>query len=126
MPGSSSCREKLEPHLLKTSRDRRNSAFVRLVHGYEDCSLGRQHVVSRELRLSKRAAEGIRDPHDLASRAHLGSENRIELAELVEWKYCFLHGDVRGKNFLGESDLVEHFTEHHSPRDCGELNADRL
>src|SRR5437868_1440365 len=111
---------------MEPARDRGHAALVGIVDGDEDRSVGRQHVVRRQLRLAERAAKRIGDAHHFTRRPHLGPEYRIELTEFVERKNRLLHRDVGGRDLLGKSNGVQRFTQHYARGDGGERHADRL
>ena len=56
--------------------------------------LSRQLVARAGLALRERHAERAVDAHDLAGRAHLGPEDRVDVGEAVERQHGFLHRDV--------------------------------
>ena len=53
-----------------------------------------QRVARAGLALGERHAERAVDAHDLAGRAHLGTEHRVDVGEAVERQHRFLHRDV--------------------------------
>ena len=85
---------------------------------------------ARGLALREGEAERAVDAHDLAGRAHLGSEQRVDVGEPVERQHRFLHRDVaavarRAQQTLG-AQLGERRADHHPGGDLGERHAGRL
>src|SRR5205807_9212595 len=60
--------------------------LVTVVHAEKDRTLARQALSRRKLRLCERLSVRCRNSHDFACGAHLGTENGIHAAELVEGK----------------------------------------
>jgi hypothetical protein len=59
----------------------------------EHTALLRQRAARGELALGEREREGHVDPHDLAGRAHLRTENDIDTRELGEREDGLLDGE---------------------------------
>ena len=96
----------------------------------EHGALARQRVARAGLALGERHAERAVDAHDLAGRAHLGPEDRVDVGEAVERQHRLLHRDVaafgrRAQQTFG-AQLVERRADHHPRRDLRERNAGRL
>ena len=64
-----------------------------------------QPVARRGLALREREPNDAVDAHDLAGRAHLGTEDRVDLGEAVERQHRFLHRDVTALRPAGAAAL---------------------
>src|SRR5437879_8700609 len=109
--GGAARRYQPETERRKLLRQWQDLALIAVVHAQEERSFARQALAGGKLRLSKGLAEIFRDGHDLAGRAHLGAENRIHAAELVEREHVRLHRVIVAH---GERS-AEHTSELQSP-----------
>src|SRR6185437_1681486 len=97
-----------------------------VIHRHEYAAADRQAVIGGQLRFVERGAERLGYAHHFARRSHLGPQDGIELAELVEWEDCFLHSDIRRKHFFSETNVGELLAGHDTRRDRLEWNTDGL
>ena len=80
---------------MQLAGDLDGARLVAVLHRDADRALGRQARAGAELALQHRLAEGAARAHDLAGRAHLGAEDRVDAGELVEREDRFLDREVR-------------------------------
>ena len=118
-PSSANRRAATRPAALSRSASERNTVPAQ-----------RQAVARGGLALHEREPERAVDAHHLAGRAHLGSEQGVDLGEPVEREHGFLHRDVaavarRVQQAFG-AQLRERGADHHTRRDLRERDAGRL
>ena len=92
----------------------------------EDRALGRQERSRSDLGLVERPSERVGDAHDLAGRAHLRPERRVDLGEPAERQDGLLDGDVAADRWLQQTfvaQLGQRRAEHDPCGDLGERDA---
>ena len=68
--------------------------LVAIGEAHEDLSLVGQAGARGQLRLGEGDTETLPDAHDLAGRAHLGTEHRVDAGKTVERQHGLLHRHV--------------------------------
>ena len=108
-------------------------ALVAVADADEQVARARQPRVRRLFRLRERHAERTIDPHHLAGRFHLRSEQRVDAGEPAEGQDGFLDGDVVGfgrhvavRKNAGGSQRGERFAGLYACGRLRELDAGRL
>ncbi len=111
---------------MEPPNDRHDVGLVVVVDRDEDRPRQRQRPVHRDLRLGERHPERVGDAHDLAGRAHLGTEDEIHALQLAEGEHRFLDRHVRLQHVVVEAQVVEGGTGHDGGGQAGERHAGRL
>ena len=114
------CRQNPEAHFVEAASDGHDVALVVVIHRDEDRATLRERAVRRMLCLREGHTEGIGDAHDLAGRAHLGSQDQVNALQLVEGEDRFLDRDVRLNHVVLEAQLVEGLPHHDRGGKAGE------
>ena len=68
--------------------------LILVLDTHEDLAIGRDFVIRRRLSFGICQTEFVIDTHHLSSRFHLGTQDRIDSGEAIEWKYCFFDSNV--------------------------------
>ena len=105
--GSPARRHQLESQLLQPLGDEHDRAFVAILHADKHHALARQALARRQLGFQKRPPEILIDPHHLAGRAHLRTQDDIHAGEAGEREHGFFHRQVGDRHFLGEALLAQ-------------------
>ena len=100
--------------------------LVAVGDGEKDRAVCGQPRSGRGLSLGERGREVGRDPHHLAGRAHLGTQQRVGAGEAVKRQHRLLDAHVRAIGLVGQSEVGDPLAEHDPARQLGQRQPDRL